>query len=126
MKVFNTVVNGSSNDQTTLTLNLEVDNMTPIITEENFESFFGITFEKYISLRENINDFYVQIKAYNEGSLLYDTFLLGAFFQKANMLDGSYNDHYNTANSEIGSFLLNIQTNTDKTFKSCSVEATEQ
>ena len=39
-KVINVVVNGSSNNETTLTLKLEGDNISPTITEENFESFF--------------------------------------------------------------------------------------
>lgn len=124
-KVINVVVNGSSNDNTTLTLKIEGENVSPTITEENFESFFGITFEQYILIRENIRNFQTQLKVYNEGSLLYDTWFLGAFIQKANMPDGSYNDYYIASPNELGTGTLNIETNSDKSFKSCTISGIE-
>lgn len=124
-KVINVVVNGSSNDNTTLTLKIEGENLSPTITEENFESFFGITFEQYISIRENIRNFQTQVKVYNEGSLLYDNWFLGAFIQKANMPEGSYIDIYTSVTSELGTFELTIEANADKSFKSCTVSGIE-
>ena len=99
--------------------------MSPTITQENFESFFGITFEQYILIRENIRNFQTQIKVYNEGSLLYDNWFLGAFIQKANMPEGYYIDIYTSVTSEIGTVVLTIETNSDKSFKSCTVEGIE-
>ena len=87
--------------------------------------FFGITFEQYILIRENIRNFQTQIKVYNEGSLLYDTWFFGAFIQKANMPAGSYMDSYISATSELGSITLIIETNSDKSFKSCTVSGIE-
>ena len=122
-KVINVVAGGTT--EKTLKLTLNFDELQTTITEYNFSHFFGITYEEYLTQRNDIKNFTSNILMFNDGTLLYDILLFSAEVYKANMPNASIIDYYTSTTGSIGYVKVSIESNEDKSFKSCTVEFIE-
>lgn len=121
-KIIN-IISGES-DKNTLTLSInrnnEDDSNIITITQENFSEYLGMTYDEYLNVRQEINNFRVKLHMALEGTFVsIDAFATMLYKYESGE---AITDYYHSTLTAAGKFTLSIVSNNDKTFKECTVE----